>query len=55
MFELLWLAAPIFVFLFFLLPETSADNILLRRAARLRALTGNPNFKSQSEINQANL
>jgi DHA1 family multidrug resistance protein-like MFS transporter len=55
MFELLWLAAPIFVFLFFLLPETSADNILLRRAARLRALTGNPNFKSQSEIVQANL
>lgn len=43
------------VFLFFTLPETSADNILLRRAARLRKLTGNPQFRSQSEINQAKM
>lgn len=55
MFELLWLASPVFVFIFFFLPETSADNILLRRAARIRALTGNPDYKSQSEIKQANM
>jgi len=55
MWELLWLSSPLLVLLFFLLPETSTDNILLRRAARLRILTGNPNFKSQSEIKQANM
>jgi len=53
--ELLWLCSPLWVFLFFFLPETSSDNILLRRAARLRKLTGNPNYKSQSEIKQANM
>lgn len=55
MFEMLWLASPVWVFLFFFLPETSADNILLRRAARLRFLTGNPNFKAQTELKQGNL
>ena len=53
--EMLWLNGPIFLFLFFFLPETSSATILLRRAQRLRALTGNPNLKSQSEIDQANL
>ncbi len=38
----------------FFMPETSAPNILLRRAQRLRKLTGNPNLKSQSEIDQGN-
>lgn len=37
----------------FLLPETYEGSILLRRAQRLRKLTGNQNFKSQSEIDQA--
>ncbi|KAF2786605.1 MFS general substrate transporter [Melanomma pulvis-pyrius CBS 109.77] len=55
MFELVWIASTVFVFLFFFLPETSADNILLRRAARLRLLTGNSNFRSQSEIKQASM
>lgn len=55
MFEMLWLASPVWVFLFFFLPETSADNILLRRAARLRHLTGKPNFKAPSEIKQENM
>ena len=36
------------------MPETSASNILLRRARRLRKLTGNANLKSQSEIDQGN-
>jgi DHA1 family multidrug resistance protein-like MFS transporter len=55
MWELLWLSSPLFVFLFIFLPETSADNILLRRAARLRRVTGNPNFRSHSEIKQAHM
>jgi DHA1 family multidrug resistance protein-like MFS transporter len=53
--EILWLNAPIMVVFLFLYPETSADNILYRRAQRLRKLTGNPNIKSQSEINQAQM
>ena len=36
-------------------PETAASNILLKRARRLRKATGNPNYKSQSEIDQANM
>lgn len=41
--------------MFFTLPETSASNILLRRAKRLRKLTGNHNYRSQSEIDQGNM
>ena len=52
--EMLWIAGPIFVLLFICLPETSASNILLRRAARLREQTGNRNYRSQSEIDQEN-
>jgi DHA1 family multidrug resistance protein-like MFS transporter len=50
--EILWMAGPVFLLMFATMPETSAANILLRRARRLRALTGNPNLKSQSEIDQ---
>jgi DHA1 family multidrug resistance protein-like MFS transporter len=53
--EMLWMNGPIFLALFFFLPETSSANILLRRAQRLRKLTGNQNLKSQSEIDQMNL
>ncbi|KIW75891.1 hypothetical protein Z517_10636 [Fonsecaea pedrosoi CBS 271.37] len=53
--EIVWLASPVYISLLFLLPETSASNILLRRAARLRKLTGNNNLKSQSEIDQEKL
>jgi DHA1 family multidrug resistance protein-like MFS transporter len=53
--EMLWMNGPIFLVLFFFLPETSSANILLRRAQRLRRLTGNPLLKSQSEIDQASL
>jgi len=52
--ELLWIAGPVWVLLFIALPETSADNILYRRAHRLRRVTGNANLKSQSEIDQSN-
>jgi len=53
--EMLWMNGPIFLSLFFFLPETSSANILLRRAQRLRKLTGDQHLKSQSEIDQANL
>ncbi|KAL2067884.1 hypothetical protein VTL71DRAFT_15982 [Oculimacula yallundae] len=53
--EIMWLSGPVFTVMMFFFPETSAPNILLRRAARLRKLTGNPNLKAQSEIDQAKL
>lgn len=53
--EILWLSAPIWLLLFTSLPETSPQNILLRRAKRLRALTGNSRLQAQSEIDQANM
>lgn len=55
MWEMLWMNAPIFISMLFLLPETSSSNILLRRAARLRKATGDSRLKAQSEIDQANL
>jgi DHA1 family multidrug resistance protein-like MFS transporter len=53
--EILWAAGPIFLAMFLCLPETSTPNILLRRAARLRKLTGDNRLKSQSEIDQKNM
>ena len=53
--EMLWLAGPIWIVLFVCLPETSGPNILLRRAKRLRARFGDERLKSQSEIDQKNL
>lgn len=53
--ELLWLSGPILLVLFISLPETSHDNILLRRAQRLRKLTGRSDLQSQSEINQSKM
>ncbi|KAF2446534.1 benomyl/methotrexate resistance protein [Karstenula rhodostoma CBS 690.94] len=53
--EMLWMNGPVFLSLFVFLPETSSNTILLRRAARLRALTGDARLKSQSEIDQSNL
>jgi DHA1 family multidrug resistance protein-like MFS transporter len=53
--EVVWLSAPIFLVMFFFLPETSPDAILLQRARRLRKITGNNNLMSQSEITQRKL
>ena len=50
--EILWLSGPIFLSMFFFLPETSSANILLNRAKRLRKLTGDNRLKAQSEIDQ---
>jgi len=49
------LTGPILVVFLLAYPETSADNILRRRAQRLRKLTGRMNIKSQSEIDQEKL
>jgi DHA1 family multidrug resistance protein-like MFS transporter len=53
--EIVWMAAPMMVLLVLVMPETSASNILLRRAKRLRALTGDARLQSQSEIEQRQL
>jgi DHA1 family multidrug resistance protein-like MFS transporter len=52
---MLWISGPICGLLFFSLPETSSSTILYYRARRLRKLTGNATFKSQAEIDQAQL
>ncbi|KAI9831972.1 MAG: hypothetical protein M1826_002700 [Phylliscum demangeonii] len=51
--EILWIAGPVFILLFLCLPETSTPNILLRRARRLRQLTHDDRLRSQGEIDQA--
>ncbi|RYP69055.1 hypothetical protein DL769_005373 [Monosporascus sp. CRB-8-3] len=55
MYELLILGSFSFSVLFFCLPETNADKILLQRARRLRIITGNPALRSQSEIKQGEM
>ncbi|KAI9746350.1 MAG: hypothetical protein M1818_000062 [Claussenomyces sp. TS43310] len=51
--ELTWMCAFVLGTLFFLMPETSAANILYKRAKRLRKSTGEGKLKSQSEIDAA--
>ncbi|KAL0930467.1 major facilitator superfamily transporter [Colletotrichum truncatum] len=53
--EALWAASFMFVIMLFFLPETSQDHILLRRAQRLRRLTGDERLMSKSEMNEAKL
>ena len=53
--EILWISGPVLVLMMICTPETSTPNILLRRAARLRKLTGDERLRSQSEINQKGL
>ncbi|KAL8960209.1 MAG: hypothetical protein Q9183_005508, partial [Haloplaca sp. 2 TL-2023] len=53
--EIVWISAPILVLMFLTMPETSTPNILLRRAARLRALTNSQRLQSASEIQQKDL
>jgi MFS transporter, DHA1 family, multidrug resistance protein len=55
MWELLWLAGPAWILMLLFLPETSASTILLRRAQRLRRISGNMMLKSQGEIDQSSL
>src|SRR5580693_4529690 len=51
----MWISGFTLVFLSLLLPETYEATILLKRARRLRKLTGNPDLRSQSEIDEASL
>ncbi|KAH8917019.1 MFS general substrate transporter, partial [Atractiella rhizophila] len=55
LYELIWICGFSCILLIFILPETYAPKILLKRAQRLRKLTGNNKLRSQSEIDQANL
>jgi MFS transporter, DHA1 family, multidrug resistance protein len=55
MWEVVWMASPVMLALLCLMPETSTSNILLRRARRLRKLTGDPRLQSQSEIDQRSM
>ncbi|KAL8705820.1 MAG: hypothetical protein Q9225_008005, partial [Loekoesia sp. 1 TL-2023] len=53
--EIVWIASPVLILMLLCTPETSTPNILLRRAARLRKLTGDNRLMAQSEISQKNL
>ncbi|OKL57186.1 hypothetical protein UA08_07330 [Talaromyces atroroseus] len=55
LYESIWASAPVLVALFIFMPETSGPNILLRRAQRLRKLTGSQKLMSQSEIDQSHM
>lgn len=48
--EVVWLTAPLIVFTFFALPETSPDTILHYRAIRLRKVTGRSDLQTKSDI-----
>ncbi|GHJ86220.1 hypothetical protein NliqN6_2622 [Naganishia liquefaciens] len=52
---MLWLSGFTLILLIFFLPETSSLNILVRRARRLRKLTGNKDLKSAGELQQADM
>ena len=52
---LMMFSGAAFAWLFAFYPETSASNILYRRAVRLRKATGNPKIKAQSEIDAAEM
>ncbi|KAM3448906.1 hypothetical protein MY3296_007367 [Beauveria thailandica] len=52
LYESIWASSPIFILMLLFLPETSSATILLRRAQRLRKVTGDARFMSQSEIDQ---
>ncbi|KAI5477573.1 MFS transporter, DHA1 family, multidrug resistance protein [Pseudohyphozyma bogoriensis] len=49
-YELLWISSFAFIVLFLFMPETLGSTILLRRARRLRKLTGNDKLKAQCEL-----
>ncbi|KAK9449941.1 major facilitator superfamily domain-containing protein [Limtongia smithiae] len=50
---LCWLSGLCFLVMLFLFPETSADTILYRRAARLRKLYGCDKYRTRAEIASA--
>ncbi|EEQ29782.1 hypothetical protein McanMca71_005967 [Microsporum canis] len=52
MWEVLWGTVPCLILLL-ILPETSSETILYRRAKRLRAVTGNGAFRAPSELDKS--
>jgi DHA1 family multidrug resistance protein-like MFS transporter len=55
LYESIWASAPVLILMFLFLPETSTPSILLHRARRIRKITGDARFMSQSEIDQRNM
>lgn len=55
MYELLMFSGFVFILLFFGLPETNPETILLYRAHRQRKATGNTKLRSQSETKQGDI
>ncbi|KAH9477360.1 Caffeine resistance protein 5 [Psilocybe cubensis] len=55
LYELLWLVGFTLILLIFWYPETNAETILLRRARRIRARTGNQELYSEGEVRQSHL
>lgn len=55
MWEVVWMSSPVLLLMLLFVPETSPSTILLRRAQRLRALTGDSTLQSRGEIEQRNL
>ncbi|KAF5599104.1 H+ antiporter [Fusarium pseudocircinatum] len=55
LYESIWVSAPVLIALFIFMPETSAPNIILHRAERLRRFAGSQRLQSQSETDQAHL
>ena len=53
--ELVFVNGPMLLFVFCFLPETSASNILYRRAKKLRHMTGNEIFRSEAELRPLNV
>lgn len=49
-YELLWISGASLLLLVFFLPETLGSTILLRRAERLRKVTGNELLKTRTEL-----
>lgn len=55
MYEMLILNGLVLIIMFFCMPETNGETLLLMRAQRLRKLTGNPYLRSKSEIKQGDI
>ena len=53
--ELVWINALMLLFIFCFLPETSASNILYRRAKRTRRSLQNPSIQSEAELRPLNV
>lgn len=50
-----WLCGPVLILMFFCMPETSAQNILVRRARRLRKVTQCSGLRCKAEMEESKL